>query len=145
MEKWLKMNRSYLDLIKLDTFEERYKYLQTNNTIGIQTFGGSRILNQKFYRSSEWRKACRSVILRDNGCDLGIPGLEISGPIYVHHINPISKDDILNKDPCLIDLNNLISTSFKTHQAIHYGTIENTCTQITFREPNDTCPWKKED
>lgn len=136
------MSKTYLELIQLPTFEERFEYLKTNSRVGVSTFGGGRYLNQTFYRSPEWKRVCRDVILRDKNCDLGIEGLDISGSVYVHHINPISKEDILERRPCLFDSNNLICTSFKTHQAIHYGDIDTARTKIVERQPNDTCPWK---
>lgn len=137
------MTKSYLEMINLNSFEERFEYLKTNSIVGVSTFGGGRYLNQKFYKSKEWRKTCRDIILRDKSCDLGVQGLEIIGPVYVHHINPITRDDILNRSPCLFDSNNLICTSFKTHQAIHYGDIDQVQTKLIERFPNDTCPWKK--
>lgn len=136
------MSKSYLELVQLKTFEERFEYLKTNSIVGVSTFGGGRCLNQKFYKSPEWKKVCNAVILRDKGFDLGIEGLEIKGPVYVHHINPISRQNILDRDPCLLDPNNLISTCFKTHQAIHYGDVDQARNKVVERVPYDTCPWK---
>lgn len=136
------MSKSYLELMQLPTFEDRFEYLKTNSKVGVSTFGGGRYLNQKFYKSDEWKRVCRSVILRDKNCDLAFDGLEIKGPVYVHHINPITKQDVLNRSECLFDPNNLICTSFKTHQAIHYGTVDTARTKIVERSMNDTCPWK---
>lgn len=113
--------KSYSELRTLQTFEERYEYLRIGGQVGAATFGFERYLNQVFYRSREWRYARDKTIVRDNGCDLGILGREIHETIYVHHINPITIEDIENGSPLLFDLNNLISTIHTTHQAIHYG------------------------
>lgn len=143
VKQWRRrMSKSYLELMQLPTFEERYEYLKTNSAVGVSTFGGARYLNQKFYKSDAWKSVCRDVILRDKNCDLGIEGLEIKGPVYVHHINPITRQDVLDRAPCLLDKNNLICTSFRTHQAIHYGDIDQARTKLVERAPNDTCPWK---
>ncbi len=115
------MRKTYSDLRQLRTFEERYEYLRIGGQVGIATFGAERYLNQMFYKSTEWRRTRDRVIVRDNGCDLGIEGLDIFDRIYVHHINPISIEDVEHGSPKLFDLNNLIATSFYTHQAIHYG------------------------
>lgn len=136
-------SKSYDELISLKTFEERYEYLKTGNVVGEETFGSSRFLNQQFYKSKEWKKVRRDIIIRDNGCDLGCNDREIHGKIYVHHINPITSDDILNRDPCLFDSNNLICVSKLTHDAIHYGDSDLLITVPTERSANDTCPWKK--
>lgn len=113
--------KSYSELRSLQTFEERYEYLRIGGQVGAATFGFERYLNQEFYRSREWRRARDEVIVRDNGCDLGILGREIHETIYIHHINPITIEDIENGSPLLFDPNNLISTTHTTHQAIHYG------------------------
>ena len=114
-------SKSYSELRSLQTFEERYEYLRIGGQVGVATFGFERYLNQVFYRSAEWRRARDKVIIRDNGCDLGILGREIHETIYVHHINPITIEDIDSGSPLLFDPNNLISTIRTTHQAIHYG------------------------
>jgi len=136
------MNRSYSELIKLKTFEERFEYLKLSAKIGDETFGSERKLNQIFYGSSEWRAFRREAIIRDNGCDLGIEGREIGGRIEVHHINPISREDILNRADSLWDLENVICVSSNTHKAIHYGDGSLLQSDPIERRPNDTCPWK---
>jgi hypothetical protein len=119
------MNKSYTELCQFETFEERLDYLFLgDNKIGDMTFGGHRWLNQNLYVSPEWRKARRQVIIRDNGCDMGLLDRPIPNrsKIIIHHINPITIDDLLERSPAIFDLNNLISVSFDTHQMIHYGT-----------------------
>lgn len=138
------MTRTYLEVIELKTFHERYEYLKISGRVGDFTFANKRYLNQIFYQSKEWRDIKRKIIIRDNGCDLAHPDYEINGKaIYIHHINPITIDDILNKRPCVFDPNNLISTSFQTHNAIHYGN-SNYGKQQEFveRKLYDTCPWR---
>lgn len=121
MKKMITMIKSYRELIRLNTFEERYNYLKIGGIVGRETFGYERHINQSFYHSIEWKYLRRDAIVRDNGCDLGIKGREIFGKIIVHHINPITVEDIeLGKD-CVFDLNNLICTSHQTSNAIHYG------------------------
>ena len=136
------MNKSYSELILLPTLEERYEYLKLNGKIGEELFGYNRYLNQVFYQSSEWKRVRREVIIRDNGCDLGVKGWEIKGTIYVHHINPITLDQLKTKDPILLDQENLISTSRKTHEAISLGDISLLPSVPVIRRPNDMCPWK---
>ena len=116
------MDKSYSELSKLKTLEERYEYLRTYSKIGEETFGGHRILNQKLYTSNPlWNSIRRKIIIRDNGFDLGLEGYSIVGKIIVHHINPLTKEQLLNFDPCIFDPENLISCSHNTHNAIHYG------------------------
>ena len=136
------MNKSYLEMIQLPTFEERYEYLKLGGLIGEKTFGYDRYLNQVLYRSSEWKRFRRDIILRDNGCDLACDGYDIIGKVLIHHINPITIDDITNRNSCLFDPNNVISTSLNTHNAIHYGDAELLMTGPIERTKNDTCPWK---
>lgn len=136
--------KTYTELCQLKTFEERLRYLAIGDGIGEETFGSRRYLNQEFYRSGFWRRIRNHVIFRDDGCDLGI----CTEPIYtrplIHHMNPITIDDILNKSPLAIDEEYLITVSFDTHNAIHYGDVDG----YLFgripaeRSPNDTCPWK---
>lgn len=135
-------NKSYSELIKLKTFKERYEYLRLRGKVCDETFGSSRYLNQAFYKSPEWKEIRSRVILRDNGCDLGMEGHEIQGKVYVHHINPITPEDVIKRTEKLFDLDNLISTSFETSQAIHYG--NGSMLPIEFKERfiNDTCPWR---
>ena len=144
--KWMmsqKTIRTYDELIKLPTFEERYEYLKIGGRVGEETFGFDRYLNQLFYKSEEWRSIRNYVISRDNGCDLGIPGREIRGSkIIVHHMNPITKEDILNRSEILLDPKYLISTVKITHDAIHYGDSELLQKDPIERSKNDTCPWK---
>lgn len=134
--------RSYKDLIKLKTFEERFEYLKLSARIGEETFGFNRYLNQKFYSSSEWKRFRNKVILRDNGCDLAIEGRDIPTRIEIHHINPISIEDVENGSENLFDMENVICTSPLTHKAIHYGDASILPKDIIERKPNDTCPWK---
>lgn len=136
------MNKSYLEMIQLPTFEERYEYLKLGGLVGEETFGYDRYLNQVLYRSSEWKRFRRDIILRDNGCDLACAGYDIIGKVLIHHINPITIDDITNRNSCLFDPNNVISTSLNTHNAIHYGDAELLMTGPIERTKNDTCPWK---
>ena len=133
---------SYSELITLPTFEERYRYLKQSGIVAEETFGSHRYLNQAYYTSPDWRRARNNVIVRDNGCDLGMEGYEIHDRIYVHHINPITEEDILDRSPALFDPENLICVSFNTHQAIHYGDESLlpiiSCTE---RTPGDTKLW----
>lgn len=138
----IKMSRSYSELRRLETFEERFEYLKQKSLIGDQTFGSKRYLNQLLYKTPEWREVRDKVIIRDNACDLGIEGREIIGKILVHHINSITIDDILDRNPKVFDMNNLITTSHMTHEAIHYGDISILPKDPIERSKNDTCPWK---
>lgn len=137
------MNRRYSELVRLQTFRERFEYVKCSGIVGDQTFGSHRYLNQILYSSDRWKKIRREVIIRDDGFDLGHPDYPIGGYIYVHHINPITVDDILNDCFCVFDLENLVSTSFQTHNAIHYGRDTPRQNQLIIRKPNDTCPWKR--
>ena len=134
--------KRYSELILLPTFEERYKYLQLNGVIGDETFGFDRYINQMFYRSQEWRQVRDYVIVRDNGCDLGIEGHEIRGKILIHHMNPIGIKDIQQVNKILLDPEYLITTMLSTHNAIHYGDESLLITEPIERSKNDTCPWK---
>lgn len=138
----MKMSRSYSELVRLPTFEERFDYLKFSAKIGEKTFGYERYLNQMFYGTPEWRAFRREAIIRDNGCDLGLEGYDIPDRIEVHHINPITAEMIENNEPCLMDLENVICTSSRTHKAIHYGD-KNLLPKLPIeRRPNDTCPWR---
>lgn len=137
------MIRSYSEMLQYPSFMERFRYLMLNGQVGDMTFGGRRCLNQAFYSSPEWKRTRRRVIIRDNGCDLGVEGYEIYGPIYVHHLNPITTDDIEERSPKLFDMNNLICVSYLTHEAITYGSEDILPKDPIVRKPNDTCPWKK--
>ena len=136
------MYRTYNELILLQTFEERFDYLRLNGQCSEITFGGHRLLNQMLYRSPQWQEVRRRVIIRDNVCDLGIEDRPINDQILIHHINPITKEDILDRSSKLFDLENLICTSVNTHKAIHYGNEEMLPKKIVERTMNDTCPWK---
>ena len=139
------MIRSYTEVSKLKTFNERYNYLKLDGVVGNKTFGSSRYLNQMLYKCDEWLSIRPKVIVRDNGCDLGVIGHDIfNGIIIVHHINPITVDDILQRNQLVFDLDNLISTRLRTHNGIHYGTSIDTPNPYAFNERsrNDTCPWK---
>lgn len=137
------MTRSYHELKKLKTFEERYQYLKLSGVVGKSTFGFDRYMNQALYTSKEWRKARDKVIIRDNGCDLGIEGYEISGPITVHHMNPVTIEQLENGDPIIFDPDYLISASTNTDRAIHFADESILPKPLIERRPNDTCPWKK--
>ena len=134
--------RTYSELIKLLTYEERYKYLQLKGTVGEETFGFDRYWNQNFYRSQEWKRIRDYVIIRDNGCDLGMEDRIIQGKIIIHHMNPISSRDIQNVSDYLMNPEYLICTTHQTHNAIHYGDENLLMTNHIERTANDTCPWK---
>lgn len=137
------MDKCYSELVKLKTLIERYEYLRTFSKIGEETFGGSRYLNQYLYTKSDlWKSIRRKVILRDNGRDLGLDDYIIQGRIIVHHINPLTKEQLLNFDPCIFDEENLISCSHDTHNAIHYGDKSLLPQDPIERRPFDTCPWR---
>lgn len=138
-------NRSYSELITFKTLEERFNYLKCNGLIGHQTFGGHRILNQAFYKSGEWLEFRRKMIVRDMGCDLGVRGYDIMNSVLVrvHHINPITINDVIYKSPKLLDPENAITTAHFTHEKIHYGTFDDVESRylLTVRKPNDTKSW----
>ena len=136
-------NKSYSELIRLPTYLDRFRYLQINGAVGAETFGYDRYLNQILYRTGEWKRFRRDIILRDNGCDLACDDYEIFGRILVHHINPITVDDVLNRDPKIFDPNNVITTTLDTHNAIHYGDERLLVMDPIVRTKNDTCPWRK--
>lgn len=133
--------RTYSELIQLPTFLERFNYLKLGGVVGKDTFGWDRYLNQKFYRSQEWQSLRNWVIIRDNGCDLGIPGREIQSRIYIHHMNPIEKADLLNATEYLMDPDFLICVSLDTHNAIHYGDETLLILDPVVRQPGDTKLW----
>lgn len=134
--------RTYSELILLPTFEERFKYLQLNGRVGDDTFGFDRYINQKFYRSAEWKRIRDYIIIRDNGCDLAVDGYEIHGRILIHHINPITISDIKFSTEYLMNPDYLICVTHNTHNAIHYGDEKQIITGPIARTKNDTCPWK---
>lgn len=136
--------RTYSELSKLKTFRERYEYLKLDGIVGEETFGFDRYINQMFYKSEEWKRIRNYVITRDNGCDLGIPDRKIvDSVILVHHMNPITKEDIINKNEILLDPEYLITTIKPTHDAIHYGDESLLAEDLIIRSKNDTCPWKR--
>lgn len=141
-KKSLTMSKSYNELITLPTFEDRFMYLKIGGRVGEETFGFERYHNQKFYNSDPWRTFRRHIIERDMGCDLGLSDREIAGRIIIHHLNPITLDDILNGNPCVLDPNNVICVCHRTHEAIHYGDLSILNVDLVVRSPNDTCPWK---
>ena len=132
----------YSELITIPTFEERFEYLKLNGRVGAETFGFDRYLNQAFYKSDEWLSIRDYVITRDNGCDLGVEGYEIYGRIIIHHMNPITKEDILQRSKFLIDPEYLITTIKRTHDAIHYSDSNLLVKAPIERSKNDTCPWR---
>ena len=134
--------KTYRDLSRLKSFDDRFKFLKLTGVVGEATFGYDRILNQLLYRSSRWRKSRDKVIIRDNGCDLGVDGFEIHDKIIVHHINPITIEDIEEDVDELYDPEFLISTAFNTHNAIHFGDESLLPKKHVERFRNDTCPWK---
>lgn len=136
--------RTYSELITLPTFEERYRYLKLGGKVGEETFGFDRYLNQVFYSSLEWKTFRRDIIVRDLGCDLGIEDRVIGGNIFIHHINTIALADIHRRNlEVLLNPENVICTSFNTHNAIHYGDESLLTLAPIARRPNDTCPWRR--
>lgn len=134
--------KTYSELITLPTYEERFNYLKLEGVVGEMTFGFDRYLNQKLYTSQEWKTVRNQVIVRDNGCDLACEGYEIYGKILIHHINPITVEDVINRNPIIFDLENLISTTHNTHNAIHYGDENLLIKGPIERTKNDTIPWR---
>lgn len=134
--------RNYQELISYSSFVDRYKYLKISGQVGFETFGIDRYINQALYKSNRWRETRNKVIIRDNGCDLGVEGYDIYDKIIVHHMNPILLEDIEEDNDEIFDLNYLISTSFRTHNAIHYGDEKLLPILPKERTRNDTCPWK---
>lgn len=135
------MIRRYSRLRPLDTFEERYRYLRLQGSVGRSSFGFDRHMNQKFYKSREWRRIRNHVISRDNGCDLGIDGYEIHAELLVHHMNPVDVEAIVHGDQRILDPEYLITTTHRTHNAIHYGDANQLPGQHEPRNPGDTKLW----
>jgi hypothetical protein len=133
--------RTYSELRRLETLEERYRYLAVRGTVGRETFGFDRYLNQQFYTSTEWRQIRNHVISRDNGCDLGIVGYEIRDRIYIHHMNPMTVNEIVTGDPRILDPEFLIAVTQRTHNAIHYGDESSLPRPLVERRPGDTKLW----
>lgn len=139
------MIRCYSDLIKMDTFEDRFNYLSLHGRVGQDTFGYERYLNQMLYKNYKWRHLRNQIIIRDNGCDLALEGYDIHDKIYIHHMNPITAEDIENNSEYLWNPEFLICVSFSTHNAIHYGdTNYLNRNKVIERSPNDTIPWKQQ-
>ena len=134
--------RTYSELILLPTFEERFRYLQLNGRVGDDTFGFDRYINQKFYRSAEWKRIRDQIIIRDKGCDLALEGYEIYGRILIHHMNPITVKDVELSTEYLMNPEYLVCVTHNTHNAIHYGDEKQIITGPIVRTKNDTCPWK---
>lgn len=134
--------RTYSELIKIPTFEERFEYLNLDGKVGEETFGFDRYLNQVFYKSDEWKSIRNEVIIRDNGCDLGIEDREIHGRIIIHHMNPITVDDIIHRNEDILNPEYLICVTDNTHKAIHYGDEDLLIKDLIERTKNDTCPWR---
>lgn len=133
--------RTYSELRRLGTLEERFAYLSLRGQVGDRTFGSDRIFNQQFYTSHEWRSVRDVVIVRDNGCDLGVPGFEIHRGLYIHHMNPMTMDDLRHGNPDILDPEYLITVSHQTHNAIHYGDERLLPRQVVERRPGDTKLW----
>ena len=133
--------RTYSELIKLPTLKERFEYLRLDGFVGRETFGWDRYLNQTFYHSAEWRRLRDQIIIRDRGCDLGLAGYEIVGTIYIHHMNPITTDDIVEITDYLTNPEYLVCVSHLTHNAVHYGNEFLLPQDPVKREPNDTKLW----
>lgn len=143
MTRMVKIIKTYTELSKLKTFKERYEYLKLDNAVGEETFGFDRYLNQRFYKSYKWKQVRNQVIVRDHGCDLGVLGHDIyDEKILIHHMNPISKDDIIESSKFLLNPEYLICVSQKTHNALHYGVNEIPDNTPVERTKNDTCPWR---
>lgn len=134
--------RTYSELRHMRTFEERFKYLELRGAVGRSTFGYDRWINQRFYTSTEWRTLRNVVIVRDNGCDLGIPGREIHGRLLIHHMNPITLEDFKHGNDAILDPDNLIAVTHETHNAIHYGDISLVAKHVE-RRPGDTQLWTR--
>lgn len=134
--------KTYSQCVCLQTFKERFDYLQLGGIVCHETFGFKRWVNQTLYHSARWRSFRDKIIIRDNGCDLGVPGFEIYGTVLIHHLNPISYEDILQQHLCVFDPENVICTKFDTHNAIHYGDANLLVNSPIERQSNDTCPWR---
>ena len=134
--------RTYSELMTISNFLERYYYLRLGGSVGKETFGYDRYLNQVLYHSDEWKRFRRDIIVRDNGCDLGCEGFDIYGRVLVHHITPITVEDVVNRNPMVFDPENVITTSLNTHNAIHYGDESLLSLPPIERTRNDTCPWR---
>ena len=134
--------RTYSELITIPTFEERFEYLQLKGLVGKDTFGYDRYLNQVLYRSPEWKRLRNQIIIRDAGCDLACDGYDVYGKVLIHHLNPITVEDVLARSRKVFDPDNLVCVSHNTHNAIHYGDVDLLVTGPIIRTKNDTCPWR---
>lgn len=134
--------KTYSELVSMDNYLDRYEYLRIGGVVGESTFGSNRYLNQILYRSYDWKKFRREMIIRDNGCDLAHPDYEIGGIIILHHINPITIDDVKNRRRCVFDPENVVCVSHRTHEAIHYGDDTLLMKGPVVRRPGDTIPWR---
>lgn len=134
--------RTYSELITIPTFEERFEYLQLKGSVGKDTFGYDRYLNQVLYRSPEWKRLRNQIIIRDCGCDLACEGYDIYDKVLIHHLNPITVEDVLARSRKVFDPDNLVCVSHSTHNAIHYGDVDLLVTGPIIRTKNDTCPWR---
>ena len=137
------MNKSYTEMLQYSTLLDRYNYLKLNGSVGKETFGFSRYLNQALYCSNEWKRFRREVIIRDNGCIFGLEGYDIKSKLIVHHINPITLEQIEDRDPMVFSMDNVVCVSHKVHEAIHYGDFSLLPQDPIERKPFDTCPWKE--
>lgn len=136
------MMRTYEELITLPTYSERFKYCDLTGIVGEETFGYFRWLNQELYTSQEWRRFRRDIAIRDNGCEFALPGFDIFKYATVHHLNPLTKQQIISRSPCVFDPNNAVLVETKTHKFLHYGHGKVPQKEPIVRRPNDTCPWK---
>ena len=134
--------RTYSELITIPTFKERFEYLQLKGSVGKDTFGYDRHLNQVLYRSPEWKRLRNQIIIRDCGCDLACEGYDIHSKVLIHHLNPITVEDVLARSRKVFDPDNLVCVSHNTHNAIHYGDVDLLITGPIIRTKNDTCPWR---
>ena len=134
--------KTYSELITIPTFEERFEYLQLKGSVGKDTFGYDRHLNQVLYRSSEWKRLRNQIIIRDCGCDLACDGYDIHSKVLIHHLNPITVEDVIARSRKVFDPDNLVCVSHNTHNAIHYGDVDLLVTGPIIRTKNDTCPWR---
>lgn len=134
--------KTYSELIAIPTFEERFEYLRLKGSVGKDTFGYDRYLNQVLYRSPEWKRLRNQIIIRDDGCDLACDGYDVYGKVLIHHLNPITVEDVLARSRKVFDPDNLVCVSHNTHNAIHYGDVDLLVTGPITRTKNDTCPWR---
>lgn len=134
--------KTYSELITIPTFEERFEYLQLKGSVGKDTFGYDRYLNQVLYRSPEWKRLRNQIIIRDSGCDLACDGYDIYDKVLIHHLNPITVEDVLTRSRKVFDPDNLVCVSHSTHNAIHYSDMDLLVTGPIIRTKNDTCPWR---